>query len=167
MRRHTVFVHMMVLATGIFGCAPDDVNIHEHEHDNSQTKTHTSEIVRHASIAIADIWARPGVEGGNTAIYMELTNVGDESEYLIGVGAEICKAVEIHQVRMQDDIMTMLSVSGDIELLPGETVSFVPGDLHVMMIDLDADLAPKSHFEVELMFKMSGPIVVDVMVSES
>ena len=165
MRRHAVFIHMMVLATGLFGCALDDVYVHEH--DSSQTKTNTSEIVRHASIAIADIWARPGVEGGNTAIYMELTNVGDESEYLIGVGAEICKAVEIHQVRMQGDIMTMLPVSGDIELVPGEMVSFVPGDLHVMMIDLDADLAPNSHFEVELMFKISGPIVVDVMDSES
>ena len=165
MRRHAVFIHMMVLATGLFGCALDDVYVHEH--DSSQTKTNTSEIVRHASIAIANIWARPGVEGGNTAIYMELTNVGDESEYLIGIGAEICKAVEIHQVRMQGDIMTMLPVSGDIELVPGEMVSFVPGDLHVMMIDLDADLAPKSHFEVELMFKISGPIVVDVMVSES
>ena len=167
MSRHAVFVHMMVLATGIFGCAADDVNVHEHEHDSLQAKTHTSEIVRHAGIAIADIWARPGVKDGNTAIYMELTNVSDESEYLIDVGSEICKAVEIHQVRMQGDIMTMLPVSGDIELLPGETVSFVPGELHVMMIDLDADLAPKSHFEVELMFKMSGPIVVDVIVSES
>ena len=46
-------------------------------------------------------------------------------------------------------------------------VSFVPGDLHVMMIDLGADLTPKSHFEVELMFKISGPVIVDVMVSES
>ena len=167
MSRHAVFVHMMVLATGIFGCAPNDVNVHEHEHGSSQTKAHTSEIVRHAGIAIADIWARPGVEGGNTAIYMELTNVGDNPEYLVGVGSEICKAVEIHQVKMQGDIMTMLPVSGDIELLPGEMVSFVPGDLHLMMIDLGADLSPKSHFEVELMFKNSGPVVVDVMVSES
>ncbi|MDP6769964.1 MAG: copper chaperone PCu(A)C [Anaerolineales bacterium] len=167
MRRHAVLVHMMVLATGIFGCAPDDVDVHEHADDSSQAKAHSSEIVRHAGIAIADIWARPGVKDGNTAIYMEFTNVGDDSEYLVGVGSEICKAVEIHQVRMQGDIMTMLPVSGDIELLSGETVSFVPGDLHVMMIGLDADLAPKSHFEIELMFRISGPVVVDVMVSES
>ena len=167
MRRHTIFVYMMVLATGIFGCAADDVNVHEHEHDSLQAKTHTSEIVRHASIAIADIWARPGVEGGNTAIYMELTNVGDNPQYLVGVGSEICKAVEIHQVKMQGDIMTMLPVSGDIELLQYETGRFVPGDLHVMLIEIAADLSPKSHFEVELMFKNSGPVVVGVMVSES
>ena len=45
-------------------------------------------------------------------------------------------------------------------------MQFIPGDLHFMMIDLDEDLTPKNDFQIELRFKKSVPVVVNVMVSE-
>ena len=133
----------------------------------SLSKVYTSATARHTDINIADVWARPGFRGGNSAIYMNLSNVGDDAEYLVGAGTEICTTVEIHQIRMQGDVMTILPVSEDIELLPGQMVGFEPGGLHFMKIDIDANLAPESHFQMEVRFKLSGPVLVNVIVSET
>ena len=184
MRRDIFVVHMtaLVLGAGMIGCSTNDVivnehelgnvhehehgNVHDHEHDISQTKVHISEMVKHGDLNISDVWARPGFSGGNTAVYMSLVNVGEEAEYLVGAESDICRAVEIHQISMKGDVMTMLPVSEDIALLPDQMVQFIPGDLHFMMIDLDEDLTPKNDFQVELRFKKSVPVVVNVMVSE-
>ena len=45
--------------------------------------------------------------------------------------------------------MTMHPISEDIEILPGQTVSFEPDDLHFMMIDLGSDLTPGSHLQIQ------------------
>lgn len=184
MRRDIFVVYMtsLVLGSGMIGCSTNDVivnehehgnvhehehgNVHEHEHDISQTKVHISEMVKHGDLNISDVWARPGFSGGNTAVYMSLVNVGEEAEYLVGAESDICRAVEIHQISMKGDVMTMLPVSEDIALLPDQMVQFIPGDLHFMMIDLDEDLTPKNDFQIELRFKKSVPVVVNVMVSE-
>ena len=184
MRRDIFVVYMtsLVLGSGMIGCSTNDVivnehehgnvhehehgNVHEHEHDISQTKVHISEMVKHGDLNISDVWARPGFSGGNTAVYMSLVNVGEEAEYLVGAESDICRAVEIHQISMKGDVMTMLPVSEDIALLPDQMVQLIPGDLHFMMIDLDEDLTPKNDFQIELRFKKSVPVVVNVMVSE-
>ena len=168
MRRDIFVVYMtsLVLGSGMIGCSTNDVIVNEHEHDISQTKVHISEMVKHGDLNISDVWARPGFSGGNTAVYMSLVNVGEEAEYLVGAESDICRAVEIHQISMKGDVMTMLPVSEDIALLPDQMVQFIPGDLHFMMIDLDEDLTPKNDFQVELRFKKSVPVVVNVMVSE-
>ena len=176
MRRYIFVVHMtaLILGSGMIGCSTNDVivnehehgNVHEHEHDISQTKVHISEMVRYGDLNISDVWARPGFSGGNTAVYMNLVNVGDETEYLVAVESDICSAVEIHQVSMKGDVMTMLTVSEDVELVPNQMVHFMPGGLHFMMIDLYEDLNPKDDFQIQLTFKELDPVVVNVMVSE-
>ena len=150
MRRDIFVVYMtyLVLGSGMIGCSTNDVivnehehgnvhehehgNVHEHEHDISQTKVHISEMVKHGDLNISDVWARPGFSGGNTAVYMSLVNVGEEAEYLVGAESDICRAVEIHQISMKGDVMTMLPVSGDKDYpqapfttvyLPSEMVS--------------------------------------------
>ena len=85
----------------------------------------------------------------NSAIHISLSNIGDYAEYLIGAETEICTTVEIHQIRMQGDIMTMRPISEDIEILPGQTICFEPGGLHFMMIDLGSDLTPGSHLQIQ------------------
>jgi len=173
MSRYVHFVNtiIFVLATVIFGCTSENENLdghgHNDEHGMSQSKVHAGEIVKHADINIGDVWARPGFRGGNSAIYMDLSNVGDGIEYLIDAEAEICTTIEIHQIRMQGDVMTMFPVNDDIEILSGQTVIFEPGGLHFMMIDLDADLAPKGYFEMQLIFKFAGPVLVNVIVPET
>jgi copper(I)-binding protein len=166
-----VNIIIFVLATVIFGCTSENENLDGHDYNDelgmSQSKVHTGEIVRHVDINIVDVWARPGFRGGNSAIYMDLSNVGDGIEYLIGAEAEICTTIEIHQIRMQEDVMTMFPVGNDIEILSGQTVSFEPGGLHFMMIDLDADLAPEGHFQMQLIFKFAGPVLVNVIVPET
>ena len=149
MNRSAYFVHVIVLilATCTFGCSSNSAKVHEH--DIPMLEVHTGEIVRHADINIEDVWARPGFIGGNSAIYISLSNIGDYAEYLIGAEYEICTTVEIHQIRMQGDIMTMRPISEDIEILPGQTVSFEPDDLHFMMINLGSDLTPGSHLQIQ------------------
>ena len=106
---------------------------------SDKTKKSQYDICGFADINIGDAWARPGFMGGNSAIYMSLSNIGVDAEYLIGAESEICTTVEVHQIRMQGEIMTMRPISEDIEILPGQTVSFEPGGLHFMMINLGSD----------------------------
>ena len=54
-------------------------------------EVHTGEIVRQADVNIGDVWARPGFRGGNSAIYMNLSNIGDDAEYLVGANLKYAR----------------------------------------------------------------------------
>ena len=114
-------------------------------------------------LQVNDVWARPGLAEGNSAVYFVIDNPGAE-DFLLSVSSDVAGAVELHKTIMQDGTMQMVQQM-NVPVPTGETV-FMPGDLHVMLIGLKNDLKPGDTFTVTLNFETAGERTLDVVVRE-
>ena len=96
--------------------------------------------VVYAEIIVTDATVRllpPGVP--NTAAYFSIQNQSDTDQTLVGASADFVAKAEIHNHILVDDMMSMKQQS-EVVIQPGETVSFSPGGLHIMLFGLKQPL---------------------------
>ena len=116
------------------------------------------------TVQVSDAWARPGLAGGNSAIYFVTENDTAQTDTLLSASSDIAAAVELHMTEMEGDTMQMMPQS-EVPIPSGET-TFQPGELHVMLIGLNHDLKPGDTFTVTLDFAAAGEMPLDVTVRE-
>ena len=115
------------------------------------------------AITVGHPYARATTAGQPTGGgFMKLIN-GGGNDKLLSVSADVSKAVELHEMKMEGDVMKMRQVDG-IELQAGKTVELKPGGYHVMFIGLKAPLKSGDSFPVKLKFEKAGEVTVDVKV---
>lgn len=113
---------------------------------------------------VQDMWARPALADGNSAVYFVIENGTSQADTLLSASSDVANAVELHMTRMEDDNMQMMPQS-EVPIPSGET-RFEPGGLHVMLIGLKQDLKPGDSFTLALDFAMAGEIPLEVTVRE-
>lgn len=116
-------------------------------------------------IEVFDVWARPGLSSGNSAVFFVIENHGESMDRLLSAHSDIAETVELHKSSMVDGVMKM-EMQPYIDIGGGDSVVFKPGDFHVMLIGLHDDLAAGDQFTVLLNFETAGEKVVDVKVRE-
>ena len=115
------------------------------------------------AITIGHPYARATAAGQPTGGgFMKFVNGGGKDK-LLSVSADVSKTVELHEMKMEGDVMRMRQVDG-IELQAGKTVELKPGGYHVMFIGLKAPLKAGDKFPVKLRFEKAGEVTVEVKV---
>jgi copper(I)-binding protein len=117
------------------------------------------------AIEIGQPWTRatpPTAESGGG--YLVLKNTGATPDRLIAVKSPAADKVEIHEMKMDGNIMRMREVEKGIEIPPGATVELKPGGFHVMFMGLRAPFAKDAKVPLTLVFEKAGSIDVDLMV---
>ena len=117
------------------------------------------------AIEIGQPWTRatpPTAESGGG--YLVLKNTGTTPDRLIAVKSPAADRVEIHEMKMDGNIMRMREVEKGIEIPPGATVELKPGGFHVMFMGLKAPFAKEAKVPLTLVFEKAGSIDVDLMV---
>jgi len=114
-------------------------------------------------LQVKDAWARPGLAGGNSAIFFVIVNPG-EADSLLSASSEVAEAVELHQTIMQDGNMKMVHQM-NVPAPTGET-AFKPGGLHVMLIGLEGGLEAGDTFTVTFTFEKAGEQTLTVTVKD-
>ena len=166
----TIFIVLSSACSFISGSDESEQNSHvDHIHagDNMMISDHDGTVVKHDNLEISGVWARPAFEGGNSAVYMEITNSDIESEYLVSASSSRCRLVEIHEIIIDGDIMRMSPVKTDMLIPAGDEIVFEPGGYHLMMIDLESDMIFGDKFDLELKFRNSEDVIVSVSVPEN
>ena len=103
------------------------------------------------AVKVEGAWARATVQGQKgTGAFMNLT--AKEGTRLVGVSSPAAGVAEVHEMKMENDIMKMRTVSS-LDLPAGQTVQLKPGGYHVMLLDLKAPLAKDSTVPMTLRFK--------------
>jgi periplasmic copper chaperone A len=115
-------------------------------------------------IEVRDAWARTSTQGMNSAVYFVIENHNAEADELIGAASDVAEAVEVHESRMEGDVMTMNRVES-VALEPSAKVSS-PGGYHVMLIGLKQDLKAGDEIEVTLQFRDSPDITIKAPVGK-
>ncbi len=106
------------------------------------------------AVEVKDAWVRTSVQGQKaTGAFMKIT--ARENMKLVSVSSPVSGVAEIHEMKMDGDVMKMRAVSGGLDLPAGKTVLLSPGGYHVMMMDLKAALPKDSTVPMTLVFKDS------------
>lgn len=82
---------------------------------------------------------------------MKITAKSDTK--LVGLSTAVAAVAEVHEMKMDGDVMKMRAVPGGLDLPAGKTVELKPGGYHVMLMDLKAPLKKDSTIALTLLFK--------------
>jgi len=104
------------------------------------------------TVDVKDAWARATVPGQKaTGAFMKLT--AKAGAKLVSVSTPAAGVAEVHEMKMDGDVMKMRAVQGGLDLPAGKAVELKPGGYHVMLMDLKAPLPKDSTVALTLVFK--------------
>jgi copper(I)-binding protein len=101
-----------------------------------------------AEVTVTEAWVRGTVATQKaTGAFMKIRSTEDAK--LVGAASPSASIVEVHEMAMKDNVMTMRAVD-ELPLPAGKTVELKPGGYHVMLIDLAKPLAAGDKVPVTL-----------------
>ena len=104
------------------------------------------------TVDVKDAWARATVPGQKaTGAFMKIT--AKDGAKLVSVTSPVAGVAEVHEMKMDGDVMKMRAVAGGLDLPAGKAVELKPGGYHVMLMDLKAPLQKDSTIPMTLTFK--------------
>ena len=101
-----------------------------------------------AEVTVTEAWVRGTVATQKaTGAFMKIRS--SEDAKLVGAASPSATIVEVHEMAMKDNVMTMRAVD-ELALPAGKAVELKPGGYHVMLIDLVKPLAAGEKVPVTL-----------------
>jgi uncharacterized repeat protein (TIGR04052 family) len=126
-------------------------------------------------VVVMNAWVRPTITAEDAdematgapmfpaAVYMDLLNRGDAPDRLIAAASPVAAVTEIHETTMQDEVMQMGPIDG-LDLPVDEVITFEPGGLHIMLIDLERELLFGQAIPVTLTFESGAEMTLAIPV---
>jgi hypothetical protein len=109
-------------------------------------------------------WTRATPAGARVAGgYMTITNSG-AADRLVSGTATIAGRVEVHEMAVNNGVMTMRELAGGLPIPEKGSVELKPGSYHVMFMDLKQPLKMGESFKGTLTFEKAGTIEVEFAV---
>ena len=97
--------------------------------------------------------------------YITITNAGKDADRLIKVTSATAQKVEIHEMKMDGQVMKMRELSDGLALPAGETVELKPGGFHLMFMQPSRIYAEGETIAARFEFEKAGAIDVNFTVT--
>ncbi|MCX7345228.1 MAG: copper chaperone PCu(A)C [Alphaproteobacteria bacterium] len=122
--------------------------------------------IKLGDIVISHPWSRPAPMASDVAAgFMKITNTGTADDRLVSATAAITGTVQLHDMKMEGDVMKMSEIPGGIVIPTGQTVELKPKSLHVMFMDLKRAPVEGEQFKGTLTFEKAGTVEIDYEVT--
>ena len=106
------------------------------------------------NLNVQNAWARATVQGQKaTGAFMQIT--APAATTLIGVSTPVAGMAEIHEMKMDGDVMRMRPLPKGLELPAGKAVQLKPGGYHLMLMDLKLPLQKDTTIPITLTLRDS------------
>lgn len=103
------------------------------------------------TVEVKNAWVRATVQGQKaTGAFMSLS--APSGARLKSVSSPVAGVAEVHEMRMEGDVMKMRAMENGLELPAGKTVELKPGGYHLMLMDLKMPLQKDSSVPLTLVF---------------
>ena len=104
------------------------------------------------NVEVQNAWARATVQGQKASgAFVTLT--AQTPGRLVSVSSPVAGVAEVHEMKMEGDVMKMRALANGLELPAGKPVELKPGGYHVMLMDLKLPLQKDTTIPVTLVFK--------------
>jgi copper(I)-binding protein len=116
-------------------------------------------------LVITQAWSRATPAGAKVAGgYLTIENKGSAADRLVGGAGDVAGKVEIHEMAMNNGVMTMRPLDKGLVIEPGKTVKLAPGGYHMMLMDLKQPLKQGDKVPVTLEFEKAGKVALSLDV---
>lgn len=118
------------------------------------------------TLEIGNPWTRAtpptALAGGG---YMTITNKGTTADRLVSVKSPAAGMTQVHEMKMDGNVMRMRELEGGLAIPPGATVTLAPGGFHLMLMGLKTPLKQGEKVPVTLVFEKAGTIDVELAIA--
>jgi periplasmic copper chaperone A len=138
---------LLAAAILLYGCAPDAPPTEGSSAGAPATEPQ-----------VTDAWVRPVPPAARmTAGYLRIYNPGPETLVIVGAESEKFRSIEIHGTEMVEGVARMRR-QPTVAVGAGETVSFEPGGLHLMLMQPVNGVPASGSIELKLVLEGGGRI---------
>lgn len=96
--------------------------------------------------------------------YLIIFNGGTRDDVLVAVEAPLAARVEVHEMSMDGERMTMRPLPDGLVIPAGETIALKPGGAHLMLMELAKPLTTGDTLELTLTFEDAGTVILEVPI---
>ena len=96
--------------------------------------------------------------------YIIIHNAGKSDDKLTSVTSSAAGKVELHEMKMEGDIMKMREIKGGISIPAGATVTLAPNAMHMMFKQVKTPFKQGGTVPVMLMFDKAGMVDINLPV---
>ena len=116
-------------------------------------------------LVITQPWSRATPTGAKVAGgYLTIENKGSAPDRLVGGAGDVAGKLEIHEMAMNNGVMTMRPLDKGLTIEPGKTVKLAPGGYHLMLMDLKNPLKQGEKVPLTLEFEKAGKVTLSLDV---
>lgn len=117
------------------------------------------------TVAVADALCRPTPKGRRvTGCYMTLT--AGAADRLVSVESPAANLVQIHESRMESNMMMMRELRDGLPLVAGQASVLAPGGNHLMLLGVKEPLVAGDTVALKLIFETAAPVEVTATVGQ-
>jgi copper(I)-binding protein len=128
------------------------------------TPAHAQE-VKVGDLVITQAWSRATPGGAKIAGgFLTIENKGAAPDRLVSGSGDIVGKLEIHEMAMNNGVMTMRPLDKGLAIEPGKTVKLAPGGYHLMLMDLKQPLKQGDKVPLTLEFEKAGKVALSLDV---
>lgn len=120
---------------------------------------------RLANLEIITPWTRataPTAPAGGG--FVVIKNTGPTADRLVSARSAAAETVQIHEMKMDGNVMRMRELENGLEIPAGATVTLAPGGFHLMLMGLKQPLKQGSAVPVTIVFEKAGSIDIELAV---
>lgn len=106
------------------------------------------------NLNVQNAWVRATVQGQRaTGAFMQIT--APAASTLVSVSTPVAGVAEVHEMKMDGDVMRMRPLAKGLELPAGKAVQLKPGGYHLMLMDLKLPLQKDTTIPITLTLRDS------------
>ena len=168
---HTPFAALLALAMLAAPAMAQDA-AHAPGHAMPAAEQPAHDMAETLEVSIGDL----GISGGfaratlpNAPVgggYLTIVNHGSADDRLIAATSPAAGDVQLHEMKMEGDVMKMTELADGIAIPSGQTVTLAPGGLHLMFMQLTGPLVEGAMVPVTLTFEQAGTVTVTLAVRD-
>ena len=115
-------------------------------------------------LEITQAWIRATLPGQPAAGgFLTVENKGKEADQLLSASSTLTAATQIHEMKMDGDVMKMAELADGIEIPAGGKVELKPGGYHIMFLGLDKQVMEGETVKITLTFEKAGAVEVELL----
>lgn len=120
--------------------------------------------VTQGALAVSDPWIGATPAGSSVAAgYFVVSNAAETPDRLLAAESPRATRIEIHEMKMDGEMMQMRAVTGVDVPAQGAAV-LAPGGLHLMLIGIDGPFVEGEAAPVTLTFEKAGRVALEMPV---
>lgn len=126
---------------------------------------HAGEAFQAGAVVVSHIWTHVNTPAAHAnAVYLTVANNGTEADRLIAVEGDFFESAELQAPVVGEDGALRTTSLSSVEIAPGQSLTFQPGGVQIILVGLQESFFEGDHFHLSLVFEQAGSLEVEVEV---